>query len=152
VALTHGMWTQVPDWDAPTQLVRSRVAGEFTFQNVAIPAFYFMLMGRNYEYARFGDIWAGILVKRICDHLGYAVYSGDPAVAHQRASNVWANLRKEAAGLEINETFWQAVDQVRLPRTSFGECYKELADRMQLSGEYWTRLRRAMQVWAELFE
>ncbi|MBI4772093.1 MAG: hypothetical protein HY784_17175 [Chloroflexi bacterium] len=172
VALNHGMWTQVPDWDAPTQLVRSRAAGEFSFQNVAIPAgmyfpmcgmnvavrpevipaFYFLLMGRNYEYDRFGDIWAGILVKRICDHLGYAVQSGDPAVAHQRASNVWANLRKEAAGLEINETFWRAVDQVRLTGTSFGECYKELADRLQLSGEYWAGLRRAMQTWAELFE
>lgn len=172
VALNHGMWTGVPDYDAPTQLVRSRLPGPFEFEdqtipvgmyypmcgmNVAlrpevIPAFYFMLMGKGYEYDRFGDIWAGILVKRICDHLGFAVHSGHPAVAHQRASNVWANLRKEAAALERNETFWQAVDAVRLTQTTFGGCYKELADKLPLDGEYWSRLRSAMRTWAELFE
>lgn len=170
--LNHGMWTGVPDYDAPTQLVRSRLPTSFDFEdqvipvgvyypmcgmNVAlrpevIPAFYFMLMGKGYEYDRFGDIWAGILVKRICDHLGFAIHSGHPAVAHQRASNVWANLRKEAAALEQNETFWLAVDNVRLTQTTFGACYMELARKLPLEGEYWSKLRRAMETWAELFE
>ena len=81
---------------------------------VVVPAFYFLLMGRDAGVDRFGDIWAGVFVKRICDHLGWAVNSG-PAqvVADQRASNVWANLRKEAPGLELNETLWRAVDGER---------------------------------------
>ena len=172
VALNHGMWTGVPDYDAPTQLVRSRHPGEFRFENQTIPvgayfpmcgmnvafrpevvpAFYFLLMGRDYEYDRFGDIWAGILVKKICDHLGYAVHSGEPAVSHQRASNVWANLRKEAPGLEVNESFWQAVDRVVLTKTTFGSCYAELANGLDIEGDYWDKLRRAMGMWAGLFD
>ncbi|MBI2977211.1 MAG: hypothetical protein HYY33_09685 [Chloroflexi bacterium] len=172
VVLNHGLWNRIPDYDAPTQLLQSRQPGEFRFTNQtipvgmyfpmcgmnvalrpeAIPAFYFMLMGRDYAYDRFGDIWAGVLVKKICDHLGKAVRSGDPAVAHQRASNVWANLRKEAPGLEVNETFWQAVDGVVLTGSTFGACYKEVTDKAELEGEYWIKLRRAMRVWAELFD
>jgi len=172
VALNHGMWRGVPDYDAPTQLVQSRRPSEFQFENQTIPvglyfpmcgmnvafrpevvpAFYFLLMGRDYDYDRFGDIWAGIMVKKICDHLGYAIHSGEPAVSHQRASNVWANLRKEAAGLEVNESFWQAVDRVTLTRTTFASCYKEMATRLRLEGEYWSKLRKAMLTWADLFE
>jgi hypothetical protein len=172
VAVNHGMWTGVPDYDAPTQLAQSRGPVEFRFENKIIPvgsyfpmcgmnvafrpevvpAFYFLLMGRDYEYDRFGDIWAGILVKKICDHLGYAVSSGEPAVSHQRASNVWANLRKEAPGLEVNEFFWQAVDRVVLTETTFASCYAALADRLDLQGDYWVKARRAMRTWAELFE
>jgi hypothetical protein len=122
------------------------------FRPEVVPAFYFLLMGRDYEYDRFGDIWAGILVKKICDHLGYAVHSGEPAVSHQRASNVWANLRKEAPGLEVNESFWQAVDRVVLTKTTFGSCYAELANGLDIEGDYWDKLRRAMGMWAGLFD
>ena len=172
VAINHGMWTGVPDLDAPTQLVSSRSPQNFHFENQTIPvgmyfpmcgmnlafrrevvpAMYFMLMGRDYEYDRFGDIWAGIVVKKICDHLGYAVTSGGPAVAHRRASNVWSNLRKEAAGLEVNEEFWQVVDHTNLTKTTFSECYVELAEQFDLKAEYWDRVRKAMHVWAELCE
>ena len=172
VAINHGMWTGVPDLDAPTQLVSSRSSLEFHFENQTIPvgmyfpmcgmnlafrrevvpAMYFMLMGRDYEYDRFGDIWAGIVVKKVCDHLGYAVTSGEPAVAHRRASNVWSNLRKEVAGLEVNEEFWQRVDRAKLTQTTFSQSYKELVTQLDLEGEYWERLRQAMLTWADLIE
>lgn len=173
--LNHGLWTQVPDFDAPTQLLQSRSADDFTpinqtipvgryfpmcGMNVAlrpevIPAFYFLLMGRDYEYDRFGDIWSGVLVKKICDHFNFAINSGDPAIEHQRASNVWANLRKEAAGLEINETLWKAIDGVTLTGTTFGDCYLELADALPTdgaAGAYMSRLADAMRTWVGLFQ
>jgi len=172
VVLNHGLWTRVIDYDSPTQLLQSRAPGEFRYENQTIPAgmyfplcgmnvalrpevipaFYFMLMGRDYAYDRYGDIWAGLFVKKICDHLGKAVNSGDPAVEHQRASNVWANLRKEAPTLETNEALWAAIDRVVLTQTTFGACYTELADQLELVGEYWSKLRNAMRAWAELFE
>ena len=65
---------------------------------------------------------------------------------------MWANLRKEAPGLEVNESFWQAVDRIVLTRTTFASCYAELADRLDLAGDYWTQLRRAMNTWAGLFD
>lgn len=175
VALNHGMWLRVPDYDAPTQMLEARYPHTFTFSNITIPtgkffpmcgmnvafrpevvpAFYFLLMGKNYEFDRFGDIWAGIFVKKICDHLGYAVHSGDPAVDHQRASNVWANLKKEAPGLEVNEALWATVDSTVLTETTFGGCYRQIArslERHSSAQPYLQKLAMAMVAWTELFE
>ncbi|MCW5853472.1 MAG: hypothetical protein KIT87_25620 [Anaerolineae bacterium] len=169
--LNHGLWTQIPDFDAPTQLLHSRhptpyipidqtipVGQYFPMcgMNVAfvphiVPAFYFWLMGRDYEYDRFGDIWAGICLKKICDHLGYAINSGGPYIAHQRASNVWDNLRKEAAALRMNEELWAVVDRMTLHGATFQDCYREVAHQLTIPGDYWTRLKHAMLHWADLF-
>ena len=169
--INHGLWTNVPDFDAITQLVNTRFRHAFEPINQVIPkgiyfpmcgmnlafkpnaasAMYFLLMGKDWPFDRFGDIWCGIFVKRICDHLGYGVKSGEPLVHHQRASNVWANLRKELPGYEVNETLWQVVDSVVLTETSFGKCYKELALKLPLTGDYWDRLKAALTIWANLF-
>jgi hypothetical protein len=77
--------------------------------------------------------------------------SGEPTVEHRRASNVFTNLKKEAAGIEANEYFWQAVDSVQLESESVRDCYKELARKLPLEGEYWDKLREAMTIWADLF-
>lgn len=170
--LNHGLWNQVPDFDAPTQLTQSRFPQTFTavnqtipvgryfpmcgmnlaFRPELIPALYFLLMGQGYQYDRFGDIWCGIFLKKICDHLGYAITSGDPLVIHKRASNVWANLRKEASGLEVNEDVWQAVDGASLTGVSFLECYQQIAQGLSLGGPYWVALREAMLIWTRLFD
>lgn len=169
--LNHGLWSSVPDFDAPTQLLQARHPQQFVWSdrtipvgsyfpmcgmNVAIrpeaiPAFYFLLMGRGYDFDRFGDIWSGVILKKISDHLGYCINSGSPAIKHLRASSVWANLKKEAPGLEVNEVFWSKVDAVRLRGTSFAECYREIAAGLDFPGEYWENLRRAMNAWTELF-
>jgi hypothetical protein len=169
--LNHGMWTNVPDLDAVTQLQSMREGRTFETvdqaiprgayfpmcgMNVAvkpkvIPAFYFLLMGRDWPYDRFGDIWCGVLLKRICDHLRAGVRSGPPLVEHQRASNVWANLRKESTGYEVNEDFWKAVDKVDLSGTTFRDCYAEIAQALPLDGDYFAKLKEAMAIWAGLF-
>ena len=170
--LNHGLWSGVPDLDACTQLVSSRipVPGEWSNRtiprgnyfplcamNVAwraefTPALYFLLMGPEYPFDRFGDIWAGVLAKRIADHLGLAVNSGSPGVIHDRASNVFDNLVKESRGLRANETFWRAVDSVVLTARTVREAYVELADGLPLDGPEFAMLRRAMRTWADLFE
>lgn len=169
--LNHGLWENVPDFDAVSQLAAARYPQAFIAKdqvvprgmyfpmcgmNVAvkptlIPAFYFLLMGQGYPVDRFGDIWAGIFVKRICDHLGLLVRSGPPLIHHARASNVWANLRKEVGGLEMNEQLWAAVDSVVLTATTVADCYIELAQKLPVTGEYWDTLKRAMRTWAGLF-
>lgn len=169
--LNHGLWSGVPDFDAATQLVAARVEisgawGDKTIargsyfpmcsMNIAwrpqlTPAMYFLLMGPEYPFDRFGDIWAGVLVKRIADHLGLAVNSGSPGILHERASNVFTNLAKESRGLAANEMFWRAVDSVVLTADTVAGAYAELADRLPLEQEEFLQLRRAMRVWAELF-
>lgn len=170
--LNHGLWNNVPDFDAPTQMLHMRYPRELSWtdqtipvgsyfpmcgMNVAIrpeaiPAFYFLLMGlEKYGFDRFGDIWAGVILKKIADHLGYSINSGSPAIKHLRASNVWANLRKEAPGLGINETFWVNVDAIALRGSTFRECYREVANGLKLEGAYWDTLRKAMFTWTDLF-
>lgn len=171
VLVNHGLWKGVPDFDAATQLVQQRQPTPMTLKQQTIPrgsyfpmcgmnlawkpeatpALYFLLMGRDYPYDRFGDIWAGVLAKKIADHLGWAITSGDPTIIHQRASNPFANLRKEAPGLEVNERFWQAVDAVQLTAGDVRSCYAELADRLSLDDDYFLKLREAMSQWAGLF-
>lgn len=170
--INHGMWSGVLDVDAVRALQREKgdVAATWDDQfispgqyypmcgmNVAftreiLPAMYFLLMGGDYVFDRFGDIWCGILSKKICDHLGFMVRSGFPVVEHVRASNAFDNLVKEAPGIRENETFWQAVDSVHLTERTVAGCYKELAHDLPLESEYWLKTREAMTVWAGLFE
>jgi len=121
------------------------------FKRQMTPAMYFLLMGGNWPFDRFGDIWCGLFVKKICDHLGLVVRSGLPHVKHVRASDVWSNLKKELPGYTVNESLWEAVDSVRLTKSSVRECYTEIAEKLDLSGEYWDKVRKAMRIWAALF-
>jgi hypothetical protein len=177
IILNHGLWHNVPDFDAMTQLSLSKTEGLTGFeinqiipQNFyypmcgmnlawkpsATPALYFLLMGQSnkgesWGFDRFGDIWAGIIFKKIADHLGYAVASGYPIIWHAKASNVFANLKKEASGIEINETFWEIIDAIKLGGQDFQECYSEIASKLSMKGIYWDVLKRAMRIWSGLF-
>ena len=173
VLMNHGLWHTVPDYDAVTQLIAPRLeersrcepiqqtipAGKYfplsgmnvAFRPEAVPALYFLLMGKDQPYDRFGDIWAGLFLKRIADHLGYAVTSGSPVIQHKRASDVWANLRKESPGLPVNEVLWDAIDRAVLTSRTVAGCYRELADALEASDAYWHRLKEAMRIWASLF-
>ncbi len=169
--INHGLWSKVPDFDAVTQLLNTRLGQQFepveqviprgkffpmcgmnlAFKPKMAPAMYFLPMGREWPFDRFGDIWCGVFAKKICDHLGLAVRSGEPRIEHQRASNVWTNLRKEMPGYEVNETLWREVNSVVLTQETVRDCYREICEKLPLTGEYWDRLRRAMTIWAELF-
>ncbi|HPN38528.1 MAG TPA: hypothetical protein PL041_08985 [Melioribacteraceae bacterium] len=169
--LNHGLWEGIADYDAITQLTIERQKNETVWIDKTIPvgkyfpmcgmniswkreltpAMYFLLMGRDYEFDRFGDIWCGIISKKIIDHLGYAVNSGSPAILHKRASNVWQNLKKELPGLPVNEEFWTVVDNIKLTSDSFKGCYLEIAENLEMEGEYWAKLKTAMKIWANLF-
>jgi hypothetical protein len=121
------------------------------FRTSFAPAMWFPLMGRGWPFDRFDDIWGGVLAKKVADHLDLAMVSGAPTVHHRRASNVFANLKKEAAGIEANETFWRAVDRVRLESQTVLSAYQELADKLEVDGEYFERIRSGMRIWARLF-
>lgn len=123
VMLSHGMWQGVADWDAPTQLIMGNrpitfykgiipkgIFSPHCIMNVAfrrelIPYMYQAPMGYRIGLDRFADIWSGIEVKKDIDRLGYAYATGYAVVRHERASNVWTNLQKEAKGLFLNEHY-----------------------------------------------
>lgn len=113
---------------------------------------------RMLPFDRFGDIWCGIFMKKICDHLGWSVSSGMPYIRHERASDPFKNLRKEANGIEVNEHLWEFIDELEFWSSEPLGCYHELADRIESYDRfpdhrnYFEELAEAMKIWAELFE
>lgn len=123
VVLSHGVWHGVKDWDAPTQLIKGNRDVTFfkgaipkginypmcgmniAFKRKMLPFMYFAPMGHRVGIDRFADIWCGIESKKIIDKNNWAVVSGFAAVKHERASNVFTNLVKEAKGLVMNENY-----------------------------------------------
>ena len=186
--ISHGLWTNVPDYDSVTQLVVRR-NGPFydpiyregyvpyyqmypmcgmnlAWRRDATPLLYFLRMGSDsqdkpYVFDRFGDIWAGLFSKRILDHLSYRVYSGKPYVHHDRASNVWANFRREHEGIIEHENLWPRIHRANITGSTPTECYRSLATTIDEYGTthhnsdigvYWKGTAQAMQLWSELYE
>jgi reversibly glycosylated polypeptide/UDP-arabinopyranose mutase len=107
-------------------------------------------------FDRFGDIWCGIIQKKICDHLGWPVSTGTPYIHHDRASNPFTNLRKEANGIEVNEWFWEKIHGIMLYEGyDASQCYTSIGVHIrEFGGEhanYWSSLGDAMITWAGLF-
>lgn len=185
VMVNHGLWTDVPDLDGATTLVRRReprnvclpaghtvippgmafplCAMNVCYRREAIPIAYNLLMGMTpHGFDRFDDIWSGLFLKRILDHAGMYVTSGSPMVRHTKASNPFANLRKEAGALEVHEHLWEFVFDAPVPPTrDLGVAYVAMADHLRTFtdatpafGEmrpYFARLADAMTIWAGLF-
>jgi reversibly glycosylated polypeptide/UDP-arabinopyranose mutase len=170
VMLNVGLWRCVGDYDAPRSLVEgadlnhfepdpvTRVAprGQFVpistmslaFRIEALPLMYLPLMGEGQPYDRFDDIWGGIIAKRVCDHLGWSITIGRPIVDHQRASDPFRNLVKEAAGIQRNETFWQEIDGIELWEISADECMLEIATGLVDNADPHTaKLGKAIKRW-----
>jgi reversibly glycosylated polypeptide/UDP-arabinopyranose mutase len=136
----------------------------------AKPEVYSSFSGAELEldrlpFDRFGDIWCGLLMKAACDYLGWSVASGRPYIDHQRASDPFVNLRKEANGLQVNETLWELVDTLlskpdQTRPLSAEQVYKLMGHGISHEGQkrypehaqYFKDLGSAMVVWANLCE
>lgn len=170
VVLSHGLWDLYPDYDAVTSLARpslpfsgrNQVIPRFNFfpmcgMNVAFnikiaPLMYFGLQGQDYPFDRFDDIWCGVFAKKVIDHLGLAVFSGQPTIRHTKLSNLLVNLKKEAPGIHENEYVWQAVQSVVLTAEDFIPAAKELFKAVPLKSDFWIKYREAALIWLDLFD
>lgn len=124
VMVSHGVWMNIKDYDAPTQLVKGNPDTFFNklaipkgcfipfcgmnvgFRRNILPYMYYAPMGPRVNLDRFADIWLGVELKKIMDEMNWAMVTGFSTIWHDKASNVWKNLQKEAKGLELNESFW----------------------------------------------
>ena len=179
VVMNVGMWTNVPDLDAATQLVTP--AGDYRlptstrvlakgmyapmcgmnlgFQSKAAPLAYMAPMGEGRLYRRFDDIWMGVVAKKVCDRLGWLIGYGPPHVEHIRASDPFNNLVREAPGVGTNEHFWETIDSLDLTETTPAGCLAELAEEMRsvpppnrMQPEYWTDLADCYTIWSKFFQ
>lgn len=125
VMVSHGVWENIPDLDAPTQLVvGDRPAVEF-YRGVVPKGVYFPVCGMNLAFRRsalplalwcpakwlkgaerFDDIWMGIYLLRGLWDRGWALATGYASCVHTRLSNTFKNLEQEAVGIGINELLW----------------------------------------------
>ena len=177
VVFNMGLWTDNPDLDALTQinyrgepyrLRKNKVVPKscyfphcvmnVAFKSELVPVMYQLLMGPRWEMYRFDDIWSGLFMKKICDHLNVAVTLGEPWAKHSKASNPWTNLKKESQGLEMNETMWKNIESIKLTKTTYVECYWELAEKLSVADVYWCgkndyfkKLFIAMRTWSTYF-
>ncbi|CAN4122040.1 unnamed protein product [Withania somnifera] len=148
-AVSHGLWLNIPDYDAPTQLVKPHerntryVDAVLTIpkgtlfpmcgMNLAFdrdligPAMYFGLMGDGQPIGRYDDMWAGWCTK------------------------------------EYNGIFWQEeiipfFQAATLPKecTTVQQCYLELAkqvkEKLSKIDPYFTKLGDAMVTWIEAWD
>ncbi|MDI9644454.1 MAG: hypothetical protein QFX35_04450 [Candidatus Verstraetearchaeota archaeon] len=155
--LNMGHWVGNPDFDALTilyhsgmdgrcgirgeRLLREKViVGKGTYFAVCsmntsfipkiVPAFYQLYMN-TMGVDRFDDIWSGIFLKRVADHLGDRVCLGKPAGTHdKRPRSVFKDLRSEMDGMVLNESVWRFVDG-DLSGSSYADAYLSLADLLE---------------------
>lgn len=180
IMVNHGGWSNIPDFDGPQMLQFPTVRFQpmkheqrvvpyanyfpfcgmnFAFRREATPAMYFLLQGPDWPFDRFDDIWAGIFLKKITDHLNQAITTGYPTIFHEKGTNPFVAVKKEASGLPVNEWFWKAIDEMQLTGKTYGHCYVELAQQLPKSQyvqqseykEYFTQLGKAMEIWVALF-
>ncbi|KAB2073522.1 hypothetical protein E1A91_A07G089600v1 [Gossypium mustelinum] len=179
-AVSHGLWLNIPDYDAPTQLVKPLerntrfVDAVLTIpkgtlfpmcgMNLAFdreligPAMYFGLMGDGQPIGRYDDMWAGWCTKVICDHLALGVKTGLPYIYHSKASNPFVNLRKEYKGIFWQEEIIPFFQQIVLPKdcTTVQKCYIELAkqvkEKLSKVDPYFDKLAEAMVTWIEAWD
>ncbi len=179
VVVSHGLWSGVLDFDAPTHLVNFDLKVPFNFDFIEfIPRDYFFPMcsmnlafktkvtplmyfppmgydpeGHHWGYDRFDDIWAGLFAKKIIDHLGLATVNGSPFVEHKKASDPFKNLQKEAQGIATNEILYKKVQKVKLTSVNLIDCYLELAQKTEFpKEEYFKNLKNAMKIWSVYFK
>jgi hypothetical protein len=173
VHVSVGLWRGSPDVDAVTTLARGDevprlvaapprvVSGDqlfpmsgmnLAFRREAACLMYFPPMGRGRPFRRFDDIWCGLVVQRICRHLRYPIVCGEPMIDHQRASDAFVNLVKEAPGIAANEDVWETVAALPLTAERPLDCVREVGAGLAAEADpYLAEWGRCLGLWADLF-
>ncbi len=169
-----GLWSGQPDLDALTILYYGGLNGKCaiesrgykrekiilgkgayfglcsmntSFLSKIVPAFYQLYMNFH-NIDRFDDIWSGVFLKKIADHLGDRLCLGKPSGTHvKRGRSIFKDLQKEINGLEMNEHLWKICDSAELTAKSYADCYLELADHIDKNLEKLVRLPENVKFW-----
>ncbi|KAI4350147.1 hypothetical protein L6164_010656 [Bauhinia variegata] len=182
-ALSCGLWLNLADFDAPTQALKpgqrnSRyvdavltvptrammpVSGiNIAFDRAAIgsalvPALKLAGEGKV-RWETVEDIWSGMCVKVICDHLGLGVKTGLPYVWRAERGNAIESLKKEWDGVKLMEKMVPFFQSVKLPQsaTTAQDCVLEMAkkvkDQLGQADPMFLRAADAMLDWVKLWK
>ncbi len=189
IVLNQGLWINDPDLDAVTILVQGGLNGKprskslrlkdqntviarntyltvctmnLAFSPEVIPAFYQLPMGPEEKIDRFDDIWSGLFLKKVCDHMGKNLAHGAPICFHEKTPrSVFKDIRAELPGIELNEILWKLVDSINfIDTTDYCSAYQSLIEGLNgklnlVKGsqkDYLQYMLTRMELWTKLFE
>lgn len=152
--LSCGLWLNLADYDAPTQALKPALRNTryvdavltvparamlpvsginigFNSELVGpalVPAFRLVKEG-NLRWETVEDLWTGMCVKVVCDHLRVGVKSGLPYVWRQERGNAIESLKKEWEGVKLMEDVVPFFQSVRLSEAAVTaeDCVTEIA-------------------------
>lgn len=177
--VSHGLWMNAYDYDAPTQILKVHerntryveatltiprgILYPLCLMNLAFdreligPAIMQGLMGKNQPWGRYDDMFSGWTSKVVADHLHFGSKNGAPYIYHNKASNPFTNLKKEYKGLEWQEILIRHFDRHQFHHDTNTSllAYRDLAfliQELEDLNPYFGRLSRAMHIWTELWQ
>ncbi|KAI4364620.1 hypothetical protein MLD38_020686 [Melastoma candidum] len=182
-ALSCGLWLNLADYDAPTQALKPDervnryvdavitvptgcmmpVSGiNIAFDREVIgpallPALKLVAEGK-YRWETAEDLWSGMCVKVVCDHLCLGVKSGLPYVWRSDRGNAIESLKKEWQGVKLMEHVVPFFQSVRLPRTAVTveDCVAEIAAKVKQQlgtvDPVFARAADAMLEWLQIWK
>ncbi|KAK2361860.1 UDP-arabinopyranose mutase [Trifolium repens] len=182
-ALSCGLWLNLADLDAPTQALKpSQRNSRYVDAVLTVPvramlpvsginiAFNRELVGPalvpalvlsgegKLRWETVEDIWCGLCVKAICDHLSLGVKSGLPYVWRAERGNAIESLKKEWKGVKLMEEVVPFFQSVRLPQsaTTAEDCVAEMAkavkEQLGKVDPMFSQAAAAMEEWVKLWK
>ncbi|XP_052194723.1 probable UDP-arabinopyranose mutase 5 isoform X1 [Diospyros lotus] len=182
-AMSCGSVLNLPDYDAPTQALKpSQRNTRYVDAVLTVPARTMMpinginigfdreLLGPallpalrlagegKFRWETMEDIWCGMCVKVVCDHIGFGVKTGLPYVWRNERGNVVESLKKEWEGVKLMEDVVPFFQSVMLSKeaVSAEDCVAEIAAavKKQLGplNPVYSRAADAMMAWIKLWK
>ena len=171
--LNMGCWSGIPDLNAIDYLAFDPAPQYFTVHNFTaakhnfvpvcsmnvafkpqiIPAYY-----QLWHKDRYDDIFSGLYLKVIADHLNMGLSIGAPLCYHDKEPrDLFRDAETEHPSLKLNEELWRVLQKINLSEDSWLGCYRELAMQLrqkakQLAPHYITQQTDKMLMWCELID
>lgn len=182
-ALSCGLWLNLADYDAPTQALKPELRNSryvdavitvpvrtmmplsginIGFNNelvgpAMIPAFRLAKEG-SIRWETVEDIWSGMCVKVICDHLKFGVKSGLPYVWRKERGSAIESLKKEWEGVKLMEDVVPFFQTIKLSESAVTveDCVDEIAkivkERLGQVNPVFGRASETMVEWIKLWK
>lgn len=182
-ALSCGLWLNLADYDAPTQALKpAERNSRYVDAVLTVPARSLMpVSGINIAFNRevvgpallpglrleregkvrwetVEDLWCGMCVKVVCDHLGIGVKTGIPYVWRNERGDAIDSLKKEWEGVKLMEEVVPFFQSVRLSQAAVTaeDCMIEMAaavqERLGPVHSVFARAAEAMVEWVKLWK
>ncbi|GFZ05924.1 alpha-1,4-glucan-protein synthase family protein [Actinidia rufa] len=182
-ALSCGLWLNLADYDAPTQALKpghrnyryvdavltvpTRMMMPVSGINIGfdrelvgpalLPALRLAAEGK-FRWETVEDIWCGMCVKVVCDHMGIGVKSGLPYVWREERGDAVESLKKEWEGVKLMEEVVPFFQSLRLSKAAVSaeQCVVEMAaavkERLGPVDPVFARAADAMVNWIKLWK